>query len=105
MKRTLLFLVGLLLCMNVANALPPRQHLAKGTVAGIGPDAIVLTVVASGKKDAPTRFGIKAGRTRFRLNGRRVDLERPKIDQPVRVYYRLEMGAWVATEISWKRAP
>ncbi len=102
MKRILFFLVGSLFLTNLASALPPRQHLAKGTVAAIGPDAIVLAVPATAPTDAPTTFAIKAGRTRLREDGKKATLENLKVGQPVRVYYRKEMGVWVATEISWK---
>lgn len=105
MKRTFFLVLGLLFFASVASALPPRQHLAKGTVAAIGPDAIVLTVETTAAKDAPTSFAIKPGRTRLREDGRKVMLERPKVGQPVRVYYRKEMGVWVATEVSWKPGP
>ena len=105
MKRTLFFLVGLLFFTNVASALPPRQHLAKGTVAAIGPDAIVLTMETAVTKDTPTSFAIKAGRTRVKEDGKKAALENLKVGQAVRVYYRKEMGVWVATEVSWKHAP
>jgi hypothetical protein len=105
MKRAFFVLIGLLFFTNIASALPPRQHLAKGTVAAIGPDAIVLTVEPAAAKDAPTTFAIKAGRTRLREDGRKAEMERLKVGQPVRVYYRKEMGVWVATEVSWKLAP
>lgn len=105
MKRTFFLFVGLLFFTNVANALPPRQHLAKGTVAAIGPDAIVLTVETSVTKDTPTSFAIKPGRTRVKEDGKKAALENLKVGQPVRVYYRKEMGVWVATEVSWKHAP
>lgn len=105
MKLTLCFLAGLLFFTNIASALPPRQHLAKGTVSAIGPDAIVLTVDTAVSKDRPTSFAIKAGRTRLREDGKATALERIKVGQPVRVYYRKEMGVWVATEVSWKHAP
>ena len=104
-KRTLLFLVGWLFLTSIASALPPRQHLAKGVVAAIGPDAIVLTAAAESSKDTPTTFVIKAGRTRLRENGKKAVVESLKVGQPVRVYYRRELGVWVATEVSWKAAP
>lgn len=104
MKRTPLFLVGLLLLTNIASALPPRQHLAKGSVAAIGPDAIILDVAADAAKGAPTTFVIKAERTRLRENGKKVGAQRLKVGQPVRVYYRKEYGVWVATEVTWKHA-
>lgn len=105
MKRTLFLFVGLLFFTNVSSALPPRQHLAKGTVAAIGSEAIVLTVDTAVSKDMPTSFAIKAGRTRLREDGKATALERIKVGQPVRVYYRKEMGVWVATEVSWKNTP
>lgn len=102
--RTTLLLFGLLYCANIAGALPPRQHLAKGTVAAIAPDFIALSAKTVTASDAPTSFAIKAGRTRFREDGKKAVSERPKVGQPVRVYYRKEMGVWVATEVSWNQA-
>lgn len=105
MKRTPLFLVGLLLFTNIASALPPRQHLAKGSVATIEPAAIVLNASADAAKDMPTTFAIKAERTRLRENGRKAAIESLKVGQPVRVYFRKELGVWLATEVTWKRTP
>ena len=104
MKRTLLFLVGSLLLAQVASALPPRQHLAQGTISAIDNAEIVLALTNVGH-DTPAAFTIKAGRTRFRENGRKASLENLKVGQFVRLYYRIEMGTWVATEVSWKAAP
>ena len=104
MKRTPLFLAGLLLLTNFAWALPPRQHLAKGSVATIEPAAIVLNASADAAKDMPTTFVIKVARTRLREDGRKAAIESLKVGQSVRVYYRKEMGVWVATEVSWKHA-
>lgn len=104
MKRTPLFLAGLLLLTNIASALPPRQRLAKGSVAAIGPDAIILDVTADAAKGAPTTFVIKAERTRLRENGKKAVVGSLQVGQPVRVYYRKEYGVWVATEVKWKHA-
>ena len=105
MKRTLLFLVGsMLLLTHVASALPPRQHLAQGTISAIDNAEIVLALTNVGH-DTPAAFTIKAGRTRFRENGKKASLEALKVGQFVRLYYRIEMGTWVATEVSWKTAP
>ena len=102
-KRVLFVLLGSILLANFAMALPPRQHLARGTIAAIGPDEIVLAPT-SAAKDAPTVFAIKQGRTRLRENGRKVPLEALKIGSLVRVYYRKEMGVWTATEVTWSPA-
>ena len=99
-KRTLVVLLSSILLANFAMALPPRQHLARGAIAAVGPDEIVLAVMTA-VKDAPTAFVIKRGRTRLRENGRKAPLENLKVGQRVRVYYRKEMGAWTATEVSW----
>jgi hypothetical protein len=104
MKRTPLFLAGLLLLTNIASALPPRQHLARGSVAAIGPDAIALNAAADAAKDMPTTFVIKVARTRLREDGRNAAVESLKVGQPVHVYYRKEYGVWVATEVAWKHA-
>lgn len=104
MKRTLLFLVGSLLLTHVASALPARQHLAKGTITAIDKTEIVLALTSAGK-DTPTAFTIKEGRTRIRENGGKSSVEHLKVGQSVRLYYRMEMGTWVATEVSWKAAP
>ena len=104
MKRASLFLVGWLLLASVASALPPMQHLARGTVAAIGPDAIVLTAASDAAKDVPTTFVVKAGRTRLRQDGRKATFESLRVGQPVRIYYRKEIGVWIATEVSWKSA-
>ena len=95
-----IFFVTSLLLLNVARALPPRQHLAQGTVAAIDRGEIVLAATPAGK-DTPTVFAIKENRTRWRENGKKAPLDHLKVGQLVRVYYRKEMGTWVATEVSW----
>ena len=104
MRRTLLFLVASLILTDVANALPPMQHLAQGSITTIDNAEIVLALTNVGK-DTPAVFAIKLSRTRFRENGKKASLENLKLGQSVRIYYRKEMGTWVATEVSWKTAP
>ena len=104
MKRTLLFLVASLILTDVASALPPMQHLAQGSITTIDDAEIVLALTKVGK-DTPAVFAIKLGRTRFRENGKKASLENLKAGQSVRIYYRKEMGMWVATEVAWKAAP
>ena len=105
MKRTILSFVGSLFLASLAHALPPTPHLAKGTVAAIATDTIVLAATADSPKDKPATFAIQAGRTRLREDGKKkTTVETLKVGQPVRIYYRKEMGVWVATDVSWKRA-
>lgn len=101
-KTTLPFLFVILLFSNAESfALPPRQHLAKGTVAAI--DREQITVVPSRpEKDEPTSFTIQEGRTPLRKDGRSAPAEQLSVGQSVRLYYKREMGAWVATEVAWK---
>ena len=100
MKRAPILLVASLLLLDVASALPPIQHLAQGTVVAIDRGEIVLAATPAGK-DTPTVFAIKEKRTRLRENGKKASVEHLKVGQLVRVYYRKEMGTWVATEVSW----
>jgi hypothetical protein len=104
LKRTLLFLVGSLILIPVAGALPPVQHFARGTISAIDNTKIVLALTNDGK-DTPTTFTIKAGRTRFREDGKKASLETLKVGQSVWLYYRKEMGVWVATEVAWMASP
>lgn len=103
MERVLLFLVGSLLIIPIASALLRRQHLAQGTIVAIDNTQVVLILTSAGK-DTPAVFAIKTGRTRLRESGRNSSLENLKEGQRVRVYYRKEMGTWVATDVSWNAA-
>lgn len=84
-----------------AFALPPTQHLAKGTVAAVEHDKITLVLARPGK-DEPASFTLQEGRTRFRQDGRKAALEQLPVGQNVRLYYKKEMGVWVATEVAWQ---
>lgn len=102
MKATLQFLLVVLLLSSAdAFALPPRQHLAKGTVATIAAEKIVVVPLRA-EKDEPTSFAIQEGRTRFRKDGRKAAVEQLTVGQNVRLYYKKEMGVSVATEIAWQ---
>ena len=102
MKTALRFLIAvIMLTGTTASAMPRLQHLAKGTVAMIDADRMVLTPERA-DKDVPTSFAIKEGRTRFRKDGKKAPTERPAIGQAVRLYHTKELGESVATEVSWK---
>lgn len=100
MKRTLSLLLVFGILTNICFALPPRQHLARGTVVEIRGNEVVLAL-EKGAKDAPVVFAIKDGRTRWRENRRESSRASLQPGQTVRLYYRKEMGVWTATEISW----
>lgn len=99
-----LFLVVFVFSAATANAMPPTQHLAKGTVTLIDQEGIVLALENHGK-DTPTHFAIKEGRTRFRMDRKSAGAERLVVGQAVRLYCKKERGDWIATEISWKTPP
>lgn len=102
MKAALRFLLGVLLLSGAdVFALPSPPHQTEGAVAAIGREKITLAP-APLKKDNPTSFAIQAGRTRFRNDGRRAAAEQLPVGQGVRLYYKKELGEWVATEIMWK---
>ncbi len=102
MKTTFRFLLVVLLFSGAdVFALPSPSHQAEGTVVAIGREKISLAPAPS-KENRPTSFAIQVGRTRFRKDGRVATAEQLPNGQSVRLYYKKELGAWVATEIMWE---
>jgi hypothetical protein len=87
-----------------AVAYPPVQHRAEGTVQSFDLEKSILVLNATNKSD-PTVFVVKAGRTRFRRDGKTAVPEQLTVGQTIQLYYRKELGKWVVTEILWKSVP
>lgn len=102
--KPLLTMVLFYLSAAIVFALPPIPHRVNGTVSAVDANQIEIAREHPGK-DLPTVFVLKEGRTHFRKDGKKVTTERPAVGKVVTLYYRKEMGEWVATEVSWKSEP
>ncbi len=87
----------------IAEAMPAMQHLVKGTVQSVDEGKHIL-VLKSTEGDQPSVFVVQEGRTRLRQDGKQATLGQLLVGQAVQVYYKKELGEWVATEVSWKAA-
>jgi len=103
MKNAIFLLLGIV-ALNPAGlrAMPNPPHLANGVVQSVDLENLMLVIVPD---DAgPRIFVIQVPRTRLRVDGKTAVLSQLRVGCPVRVYYKKEGGAFVATEISWKRS-
>jgi hypothetical protein len=64
----------------------------------------LVLVLAPAAKSQPDTFVIEPDRTRFRRDGKKATFGQLSNGEAVRVYYKLEAGEHVATEISWESA-
>lgn len=79
-------------------ALPPRQHSVSGVITDIDREARTITLAPS-NGDQPLVFDWKDS-TRFSQGWSRICLGTLKLRQPVKVYYRREVGQLVPREVS-----
>ena len=84
-------------------ALPPRQHSVSGVITDIDREARTITLVPS-KADKPLVFVWKNS-TRFSKGWSRSCLGKLQLGQPVKVYYRREVGQLVPREVSLRTEP
>lgn len=99
MKVRLVILTALLgVFMASAHAMPPMQHRATGMVQVIDRMKSTITIIPNGKSE-PETYLVQEGRTRLKCEGRRAKLEEVPVGAQVRLYYRRERGALVATQL------
>ena len=84
-------------------ALPPRQHSVSGVITDIDREARTITLAPS-KADKPLVFVWK-NYTRFSRGWSRICLGTLQPGQPVKVYYRREVGQLVPREVSLRTEP
>jgi hypothetical protein len=84
-----------------SRALPPRQRAVSGVIASIDYDAHTITLAPS-KDDKPMVFAWK-DRTRFSQGWSRICLGTLEPGQPVKVYYRREVGHPVPREVNFRK--
>jgi hypothetical protein len=101
MKKFLCLLLASLVCAPLLLALPRPPHLRHGVVKSIDAEKRVLTLEA-GKKDDPTELTVVDGRTKLLCDKKPAVLGQLAAGQKVSLYYVLEAGVFVATEVSWR---
>ena len=79
-------------------AMPPRQHSVSGVITDINRDAHTIKLALS-KSNQPLVFVWKDS-TRFSRGWSRICLGTLQPGQPVKVYYRREIGQLVPREVS-----
>ena len=84
-------------------ALPPRQHSVSGVITDIDREARTITLAPS-KADKPLVFVWK-NYTRFSRGWSRICLGTFQPGQPVKGYYRREVGQLVPREVSLRTEP
>ena len=84
-------------------AMPPRQHSVSGVITDIDRDAHTITLAPS-NGDQPLVFVWK-DYTRFSRGWSRICLGTLQPGQPVKVYYRREVGQLVPREVSLRTEP
>ena len=101
----ILLLGGSLLLASVtqSGALPARQHSVSGVITDIDHDARTITLAPS-NGDQPLVFDWKDS-TRFSQGWSRICLGTLQPGQPVKVYYRREVGQLVPREVSLRTEP
>lgn len=102
MKTSLLILTVAVAAFVAATAngwaMPPRQHSFSGVITDIDRDAHTITLAPS-KSNQPLVFVCKDS-TRFSRGWSRICLGTLQPGQPVKVYYRREIGQLVPREVS-----
>ena len=84
-------------------AMPPRQHSVSGVITDIDHNARTITLALS-NGDQPLVFDWK-DYTRFSRGWSRICLGTLQPGQPVKVYYRREVGQLVPREVSLRTEP
>ena len=94
-----LLLMGVLTSAFESQALPPRQHAARGVIESI--DHAKQTLVLVGPKTNARRIYVWNDSTRFRQDGKKTTHETLQGGMTVRGYYRREVGRFVLRELRW----
>ncbi|ACB77700.1 hypothetical protein [Opitutus terrae] len=82
--------------------MPLLPHRANGVVTSVDTKSLTLDPLPE-REDRPAAFVIVEGRTRLRKDGKKAAAgERPPVGQSTRIYYRKELGLWVAIEVAWR---
>jgi len=92
-----LLLFGLLTSGFESQALPPRQHAARGVIESI--DLARRTLVLIEPKTGASRTFVWSDSTRFRQDGRKVAVDALRPGAAVKGYYRREVGRFVLREL------
>lgn len=94
-----LLLIGVLTSAFESQALPPRQHAARGVIESI--DHANRTLVLVEPKTKTSRIYVWNDSTRFRQDGKKITSETLQPGMTVRGYYRREVGRLVLRELRW----
>ncbi len=103
-KLTMTLLGAALLFASASSgwALPPRQHAFRGVIESIDQSAHTFTVApADGKQSL---VFVWKDSTRFKQSGSRVGSGALQIGEPVKIYYRREIGQLVPREVTLSSA-
>jgi hypothetical protein len=76
--------------------------LLHGVVQAVDAEKQML-VLEPGKKGSPTELAVVEGRTKLRRDSKPATLAELVPGQKVRLYYVIELGKFVALEVSWER--
>lgn len=94
-----LLLVGVLTASFESQALPPRQHAARGVIESV--DHAKQSLVLVEPKTKTSRIHVWNDSTRFRQDGKKVSHDRLQPGMAVKGYYRKEAGRLVLRELRW----
>ncbi len=94
-----LLLMGVLTNAFESQALPPRQHAARGVIESV--DIEKRTLVLVEPKTKTSRIFVWSDSTRFRQDGQKTTHEVLQPGMTVRGYYRREVGRLVLRELRW----
>lgn len=94
-----LLLMGVLTSAFESQALPPRQHAARGVIENI--DYAQHTLVLVEPKTGTRRTFVWNESTRFRQEGKKVTADALQPGAAVKGYYRREVGRLVLRELRW----
>ncbi len=94
-----LLLIGLLTSGFESQALPPRQHAARGVIESI--DHANRTLVLVEPKTKTSRTYVWNDSTRFRQDGKKLTPDTLQVGITVQGYYRKEVGRFVLRELRW----
>ncbi len=94
-----LLLMGVLMSAFESQALPPRQHAARGVIENI--DHVQRTLALVEPKTGTSRTFVWNDSTRFRQDGKKIAHEALQPGMTVKGYYRKEVGRLVLRELRW----
>lgn len=97
-----LLLMGVLTNAFESQALPPRQHAARGVIESI--DYAQHTLVLVEPMTGTSRTFVWNDATRFRQEGKKVTADALQPGAAVKGYYRREVGRLVLRELRWSNS-